>query len=147
MCTLYTRSSKRWAILNQELEITFNPLSETWLKCRLDGLKAIKIQLCNICEVTGNFCNSSHDSATVTDCKSVLNKIKTLEFVLWLITCYKVFNVLTHLWQVSAWLDQYYSTGFDTTLRKAQEFAGNRMLFLWQSKRKEPFTGKRMFHY
>jgi hypothetical protein len=29
MCTLYTRSSKRWAILNQELEITFNPLSET----------------------------------------------------------------------------------------------------------------------
>jgi hypothetical protein len=32
---------------------------------------------------------------------------------------------MTHLRQFSAWLEQYYSTGFETTLKEAPEFAGN----------------------
>jgi hypothetical protein len=40
--TLFSRSSKRWAILNQELEITLKPLFETRWECRLDSVKAIR---------------------------------------------------------------------------------------------------------
>jgi hypothetical protein len=139
ICTLFSRSSKRWMILNQELEITLKPLSETIWECRLDSLKAIIFQLDNICEATENL----HDSATVSDCESVLNKITTLEFVLSLIIWYEVLsrvNRTSHLWQnvethlhntvthlrpFIAWLEQYYSTGFETGLKEAREFVGN----------------------
>jgi hypothetical protein len=46
--TLFSRSSKKWAILNQELEITLKPLSETRWECRLDSVKDVIFQLDNI---------------------------------------------------------------------------------------------------
>jgi hypothetical protein len=52
--TFFSRSSKRWAIFNQELEVTLKPLSETRWECRLDGVKAIRFQLYNICEAIEN---------------------------------------------------------------------------------------------
>jgi hypothetical protein len=52
--SLFSRCLKRWAILNQELEITLKPLSETWWECRLDSVRNVRSQLRNICEVTEN---------------------------------------------------------------------------------------------
>jgi hypothetical protein len=34
-------------------------------------------------------------------------------------------STMTHLRYLSAWLEQYYSTGFETALKEAREFAGN----------------------
>jgi hypothetical protein len=48
-------------------------------------VKAIRFQLDNICEAIENLCGFCVDSATVSDCGSVLNEITTLEFVLSLI--------------------------------------------------------------
>jgi hypothetical protein len=36
-----------------------------------------------------------------------------------------IYTTLDHLRQFSAWLEQYYSTGFETALKEAREFAGN----------------------
>jgi hypothetical protein len=36
-----------------------------------------------------------------------------------------IYTTLTHLQQFNAWLEQYYSTGFETTLKESGEFAGN----------------------
>jgi predicted SAM-dependent methyltransferase len=78
--------------LNQELEITLKPLSETRWECRLDSVKAIRFQLDSICEANESLRDSCDDSANVSYCKSVLNEITTLEFVLSLILWYEVLS-------------------------------------------------------
>jgi hypothetical protein len=78
--------------LDQELETTLKPLSETRREFRLDSVKAVRFQLDNISEATENLRESCDDSANVSDCKSVLNEITTLEFVLSLIIRYEVLS-------------------------------------------------------
>jgi hypothetical protein len=109
--------------LNQGLEITLKPLSETRWECRLDSVKAIRFQLDYICEAIEKLCDSCNDSATVSDCEPILNEITTLEFVLPHIIWYEALsrvcylyqnvethlhNTVTHLGQFNAWLEQYY---------------------------------------
>jgi hypothetical protein len=151
--------------LNQELEINLKPLSETWWECRLDSVKAVRFQLDNICEATENR-DSCDDSATVSDCELVLNEITTLEFLLSLIMWYEVLshvyrishlwqntethlhNTVTHMWQFDAWLEQYYSTGFETPLKEAHKFAGNSKYAIPLTfKEKRTICRKRMFDY
>jgi hypothetical protein len=107
----------------------------------LDNVNAVTFQSKNICEVTENLRDSCDDSATVSDCESVLNEITTLQFVLSLIIWYVVLsrvnrrshlwqnvethlhNTVTHLRRFSAWLE-HYSTGFETALKEDREFSG-----------------------
>jgi hypothetical protein len=149
--TRFSRSSKRWSILKQKLEITLKP--ELRWECRLDNVKATRSQLGNICEAIVNLRESCDVSATVSDCESVLKEIRTLEFVLSLILCYEILshvNRISHLWQnvethlhntvtllrqFIAWLEQYSSTEYETELKKTREFAGNSKYgILWHSK-------------
>jgi hypothetical protein len=129
--------------MNQELKITSKPLSETRWECRLDSVRAIIFQVDNICEAVVYLRDSCDDLATVSGCESVLNGIRTLEFALPLIIWYEVLSrvnrishlsqdvethlhdTVAHLRQFSAWLEQYYSSGFETALKETREFAGN----------------------
>jgi hypothetical protein len=152
--------------LSQELEITLKPLSETQWEWGLHSVKAIRFQLDNICEAIENLRDSSDDSANVNNCESVLNEMTTIGFVLSLIIWYEILflvnglnhlwqnvethlhNTVTHLRQFSAWLDQYYSTGFETALKEAHEFAGNSKYDIpLTSKEKIIIRGERMFDY
>jgi hypothetical protein len=69
--TLLSKSLKRWAILNQKLDITLKPLSETRWECRLDNVNTVTFQLHNICEAIKNLRDPCDDLATVNDCESV----------------------------------------------------------------------------
>jgi hypothetical protein len=68
--TLFSRPSKRWAILNQELEIPLKPLSKTQWEWRLDSVKAIRFQLDNICEAIENL----HDSFMIRQLWAIVNR-------------------------------------------------------------------------
>jgi hypothetical protein len=118
----------------------------------LYSVKVITFQLDNICEAIENLRDSCDDSANVSDCESVLQETTTIEFVLSLIIWYDVLSrvdsTVTHLRQFSAWLEQYNSTGFETALKEAHEFAGNSKYNIPSTfKEKGTIRRKRMYDY
>jgi hypothetical protein len=93
------------------------------------------------CEATGNLHDCCDDSATVSDCESVLNEITAPKFVLSLIIRHEVSfrgSKVSHLWQnvktrshkalpdlgqFSALLQEYWSPGFEAALTGARDLA------------------------
>ena len=78
---LFSKSSKRSELIKTKLKITLKIFSETGLESRSGAVKAILLQFDNVIECVNDLKSKTDGSETLTDCKAVLNKMLTYEFI------------------------------------------------------------------
>ena len=71
------------------MKIKLKILSETGLESRSGAVKAILLQFDNVIECVNDLKSKTDDSETLSDCKAVLNKMLTYEFIVAIHMWYK----------------------------------------------------------
>ncbi|GBP00580.1 hypothetical protein EVAR_76875_1 [Eumeta japonica] len=140
--TLFAGSSQRWAILNAYVKsLSLKPLSETRWECRVASVKAVKLQLSDICDALKDLVENTTDLQLVNECHSIEKEITTYEFVVSLVIWYDIFtkiNAISKMWlcenmhlyvaiphldAFTNWLDNYRENGFQSSLVTVREIA------------------------
>lgn len=91
--TLFSASTERWEILNKHLKcLTLKPLSETRWECRLESVKAVKMQLKEINNALIEVSESTKIPAIKSEAISLAEDEMSYEFVLSSVIWYNLLN-------------------------------------------------------
>ncbi|XP_001943532.2 zinc finger MYM-type protein 1-like [Acyrthosiphon pisum] len=91
--TLFSASTERWEILNKHLKcLTLKPLSETRWECRLESVKAVKMQLKEINNALIEVSESTKIPAIKSEAISLAEHEMSYEFVLSSVIWYNLLN-------------------------------------------------------
>ncbi|CAH2325017.1 zinc finger MYM-type 1-like [Pelobates cultripes] len=162
--TLFSRSSNRWSVLKEKVNISLKPLSETRWECRVESVKAVRYQLQEIAECLEEVTQKSNDPAFCSECNSLQVEILSYEFVLSLVVWYEILvkiNLVSKVWQKSnmqldtalkhleefmCWLEDYRQNGYNSAIVAANEIA-EEMNIVREFRQCRIRRTKRMFDY
>ncbi|KAK4880038.1 hypothetical protein RN001_008184 [Aquatica leii] len=135
-----TTGDKRWDLIKTKLKLTLKSLSETRWESRIAAVRAIFLQFDDVIECVTDLKNQTDDSETLSDCKAVLNKMLTFEFIVAIHVWYEILlrvNNISKLWQsvqvnlkvaidtlrsFRDWIQEFCNTGFERSLAEARWF-------------------------
>lgn len=83
--TTFSSSVKRWDVLKEYVDITLKPLSDTRWEAKIESVKAVRYQLGGILDALEQLGETSDDSKTVSEAKSLSEDITCMEFLVCLI--------------------------------------------------------------